>query len=99
MAMRDRRSTLLWALAWWFARRWVRRRAELAVAGVATGAAARRGKLGAVAAALAVVGALAAAFVVWRRLFARADEEVPAAPPPSSPPAAPATEAAGEGTA
>ena len=88
--MADRRTALLGAFAWWFARRWMKRRAALAVAGIATGAAAQRGRLRAVGGALAVVAALAAAFLVWRKLFARADE-APAtvsggpAPAPSTP--------------
>ncbi len=72
--MADRRTALLGAFAWWFARRWMKRRAALAVAGIATGAAAQRGRMRAVGGALAVVAALAAAFLVWRKLFARADE-------------------------
>ena len=66
--MRDRKTALLWAVAWYFARMWLRRRAALAVAGVAAGASARRGRLTAVVAAVALVGALAGAFVVRRRL-------------------------------
>jgi hypothetical protein len=69
--MTDRRTALLWTIGWWFARRYLRRRAALAVAGVASGAAARRSKLRAVAAGFAVVGLLAGAFLAWRRLFAR----------------------------
>ena len=66
--MGDRRTAMMWAVAWWFARRWLRRRATMAVAGIAGGATARRGRLRAVLAALALVGVLAGAFVVWRRL-------------------------------
>jgi disulfide bond formation protein DsbB len=66
--MRDRKTALLWAVAWFFGRRWLRRRAALAVAGVAAGASARRGRIRAVLGAVALVGALAGAFVVWRRL-------------------------------
>ena len=66
--MADRRSALLWALAWWFIRRTLRRRAALAVAGVAAGASQRRRGIGAVVGAVVLVGALAAAFVAWRRL-------------------------------
>jgi hypothetical protein len=85
--MADRRTALLGAFAWWFARRWMKRRAALAVAGIATGAA-QRGRLRAVGGALAVVAALAAAFLVWRKLFARADEApttVSGGPAPSTP--------------
>ena len=73
--MRDRKSALLWAVAWYFGRRWLKRRAAIAVAGVASGAAARRGKLRAVVGAIALVGALAAGFVVWRRLAGGGEPE------------------------
>ncbi|HEY7344301.1 MAG TPA: hypothetical protein VH620_01985 [Gaiella sp.] len=73
--MRDRKSALLWAVAWFFGRRWLKRRAAIAVAGVASGAAARRGKLRAVVGAVALVGALAAGFVVWRRLAGGGEPE------------------------
>lgn len=73
--MRDRKSALLWAVAWYFGRRWLKRRAATAVAGVVSGAAARRGKLRAVVGAIALVGALAAGFVVWRRLAGGGEPE------------------------
>ena len=73
--MRDRKTALLWAVAWCFARLWLRRRAALAVAGVAAGASARRGRLTAVLAAVALVGALAGAFVVWRRLAGASQDD------------------------
>ena len=73
--MRDRKSALLGAVAWWFARRWLKRRAALAVAGVAAGASSRRGRINAVHGALALVGALAGAFVVWRRLAGAPEDE------------------------
>jgi hypothetical protein len=73
--MRDRKSALMWAVAWWFGRRWLKRRAALAVAGVASGAAARRGKLRAVVGALVLVGAIATGFVVWRRLAGGGEPE------------------------
>ena len=73
--MRDRKTALLWAVAWFFGRRWLRRRAALAVAGVAAGASARRGRVKAVVGALALVGALAGAFVVWRRLAGAPQDE------------------------
>jgi hypothetical protein len=47
----------------------------MAVAGVATGAAARRGKIRALLGGLALVGALAAGFVVWRRLAGGGEPE------------------------
>jgi hypothetical protein len=65
----------MWAVAWWFGRRWLKRRAAIAVAGVASGAAARRGKLRAVVGALALVGALVTGFVVWRRLAGGGEPE------------------------
>ena len=73
--MRDRKTALLWAVAWFFGRRWLRRRAALAVAGVAAGASARRGRTRAVLASLALVGALAGAFLVWRRLAGGSQDE------------------------
>ena len=73
--MRDRKSALLGAVAWWFARRWLKRRAALAVAVVAAGASARRGRIKAVLGALALVGVLAGAFVVWRRLAGAPEDE------------------------
>jgi hypothetical protein len=91
--MRDRKSALLWAVAWYFGRRWLKRRAAVAVAGVATGAAARRGKLRAVLGAFALVGALAAGFVVWRRLAGGGEPEwvgPEAVPPPPAPASGPA---------
>ena len=86
--MRDRKSALLWAVAWWFGRRWLRRRAALAVAGVATGAAANRRKLRGVLGAFALVAVLAAAFVAWRRLAGGGEAEwveAGAPEPPSEP--------------
>jgi hypothetical protein len=65
--LNDRKTALMWAIGWWFTRRYVRRRASRAVSGVGARASARRGSLRAVAAALVLVGALAGAFVVWRR--------------------------------
>ena len=79
--MKNQRNAVLWALGWWLVRRQLKRRAAAAVAGVATGAAAQRGRLRAVLGALAVVGLLAAALVAWRKLAPR-----PAAPPPEPPP-------------
>ena len=71
----DRRSALMWALGWWFIRRWVRRRTALAVAGMAAGASQRRRGIGAVLGAFVLVAALAAAFVAWRRLSGGSDDE------------------------
>ena len=79
----DRRSALMWALGWWFVRRWVRRRTALAVAGMAAGASQRRRGIGAVVGAVVLVGALAAAFVAWRRLSGGSDDE--GWEPPSEP--------------
>ena len=76
----------MWALGWWLMRRWMRRRAALAVAGIATGAAARRRSIGAVLGAVLLVGALAAAFVAWRRLAGQADEDQQSHTPPASAP-------------
>jgi hypothetical protein len=73
--MANRKTALMWTIAWWFARRYVRRRAADAVTGVAAAAAARRGRLLSAFGALALVGLLVAAFVAWRKLFAQADAE------------------------
>ena len=92
--MRDRKTALLWAVAWYFGRRWLRRRAALALAGVAAGASARRSRIRNVLAALALVGALAGALVVWRRLAGGPQEELVSAdgpvPQAEAPVAAPA---------
>ncbi len=90
--MNDRTRALMWALAWWVARRYIRRRAATAVAGFAAGAGATasRGRVRAVFAAITLVGALAAAFVVWRRLVAQPQE---LAPPPSTGGVSPSTDA------
>jgi|RhiMethySRZTD1v2_1073278.scaffolds.fasta_scaffold11501_3 hypothetical protein len=90
--MSDRRNALYWAIGWWFARRWMRRRAKATVAGIAAGASARRNRIGAVLGAVALVGVIAGSFVVWRRLAARPQEPEPwlpsdGAPPTSVPPA------------
>jgi hypothetical protein len=82
--MTDRKSALMWAIGWWFVRRWVRRRTALAVAGVTAGASRRRGGLRAVVGALALVGVLAAAFVAWRR-FAGGSDDDGWEPPPDEP--------------
>jgi hypothetical protein len=79
----------MWALGWWLMRRWMRRRAALAVAGIATGASARRRSIGAVLGAVLLVGVLAAAFVAWRRLAGQGDQDQaplePSTPPMSAP--------------
>ncbi len=90
--MSDRRNALYWAIGWWFARRYMRRRAAAALAGVAAGASARRNRIGAVLGALALVGVIAGAFVVWRKLAAQPKEPEPwlssdGAPPIPVPPA------------
>ena len=72
--MSDRRNALYWAIGWWFARRYMRRRASAALAGVTAGASARRNRMGGVLAAVALVGAIAGAFVIWRKLAARPAE-------------------------
>ena len=72
--MSDRRNALYWAIGWWFARRYMRRRAAAAFAGVAAGASARRNRIGAVLGALALVGVIAGAFVLWRKLATRPGE-------------------------
>ncbi len=85
--MRDRKTALMWAVAWWFARRYMRRRAALAVANVSGGVAARRRPIAAVAGALGLVAVLATAFVVWRKLSGgSAEEALPPSPAPPAPP-------------
>ena len=73
--MDDRRRALMWAIAWWIARRYIRRRATLAVSGLAAGATARRGRIWGVLGAVVLVAALAGAFVAWRRLAAPSTDE------------------------
>ena len=86
MSLNDRRNALLWALGWWFMRRMVRRRAARAVAGVTAGVTARRGPLGAVLGGVLLVGLLAGAFVVWRRMTAAPETPVlPYEPPAPAP--------------
>ena len=83
--MSDRGRALMWAFAWWVARRYLRRRASMAVAGFAAGATAQRSRLRAVLAAVALVGVIAGAFVVWRRLAASSNDTVSLdAPSPST---------------
>jgi hypothetical protein len=89
--MRDRKTAFMWAVAWWFARRYVRRRAAHAVANVSGGVAARRRPLAAVAGALGLVAVLATAFVVWRKLSGGSAEEALPPPPPTPTPPAPPT--------
>jgi hypothetical protein len=92
--MRDRRNALLWAVAWWFGRRWLRRRTARAVAGI-RGGAEPRGRIRSVVGGLLLVGALAAAFVVWRRLAGGDaveswERDDPVSPPKEAPGAVPA---------
>jgi hypothetical protein len=83
--MNDRTRALMWALAWWVARRYIRRRASTAVAGFAAGATAPRNRIRGLVAAVALVGLLAGAFVLWRRLGGSSDEPMPLdAPTPST---------------
>ena len=89
--MRDRKTALMWAVAWWFARRYMRRRATLAMANVSGGVAARRRPIAAVAGALGLVAVLATAFVVWRKLSGGSGEETLSAPPPAPAPPEPPT--------
>ena len=92
--MRDRKTALMWAVAWWFARRYLRRRAALAVANVSGGVASRRRPIAAVAGALGLVAVLATAFVVWRKLSGgSAEEALPPAPPTAPAPPTPMHEA------
>jgi len=82
----------MWAIAWWLARRYLRRRASNTVAGLTAGAGARArsGRFRAVAGAVALVAVAAGAFVAWRRFMGQ-----PALPEPvaSSDGSAPATDA------
>jgi hypothetical protein len=95
----DRRNALMWALGWWLVRRWMKRRAALAVAGIATGAASRRRSIGAVLGAVLLVGALAAAFVAWRRLAGRAADDQPPLEPYTPPGSVPQPVGEAEATA
>ena len=79
----------MWAVAWWFARRYMRRRAALAVANVSGGVASRRRPIAAVAGALGLVAVLATAFVVWRKLSGGSAEEALPPPPAPTPPPTP----------
>jgi hypothetical protein len=83
--MNDRKTALMWAIGWWFTRRYLRRRAARAVADMTTRASERRGSLRAVAAALVLVGALAGAFIFWRRLAGGPGDEGWEGPPPDEP--------------
>ena len=61
----------MWAVVWYFGRRYLRRRAATTVAGLTAGAGAtaRSGRVRAVAGAVALVAVAAGAFLVWRRLM------------------------------
>jgi hypothetical protein len=87
----DRKTALMWAVGWWFTRRYLRRRAARAMSGVAAKAPARPGGLRAVAGALALVGVLAGAFIVWRRLAGGSADEGWDGPPDEPAPTAPNT--------
>ena len=72
----------MWAIAWWVARRYIRRRAGQAVAGIAAGATARRSRIWGILGAVLAVGALVTGLVVWRRLAAApGDGKAPEMPP------------------
>ena len=79
----------MWAIGWWFTRRYLRRRAARAVSGVTTRASARSGRIRTVLGALALVGALGAGLVVWRRFMTGGgggDGGGWSPPPPDEPP-------------
>ncbi len=93
----DRKNALMWAVGWWFTRRYLRRRAARTMSGVAAKAPARPGGLRAVAGALALAGVLAGAFIAWRRFAGGSgdegwdglpDEPAPTPPTPPTPPEA-----------
>ena len=65
----------MWAIAWWIARRYIRRRATMAVTGLAAAATPRRSRLWGFLGAAVLVGALAGAFVAWRRLAAPSTDD------------------------
>jgi hypothetical protein len=95
VSLDSRKNALMWAFGWWFMRRWMRRRAKRAVAGIASGAVARRRSFGAVLGGMLLVGLLVCAFVAWRRLTAAPPAPSapvvpyePPAPPPEPEPAA-----------
>jgi hypothetical protein len=93
----DRKTALMWAVGWWFTRRYLRRRAARAVSGVTAKAPSRLGGLRAVAGALALVAVLAGAFVAWRRFAGGSGEEgwdgLPDEPEPTPPTPTEAVEA------
>jgi hypothetical protein len=84
--LNDRKTALMWAAGWWFTRRYIRRRAARAISGVGARASAP-GRFRIVVAALALVGAVAGAFIVWRRFggASRPDDRGFDAPPPDEP--------------
>lgn len=69
--VREQRNAVVWAIVWWFARRWLRRRAAT-IAGRATSTG--RGRVVAVVTALGLVAVLAGGLVAWRKLVAREEE-------------------------
>ena len=88
----------MWALGWWLVRSYLRRRAAVAVAGVAATASTRRRGIGAVVGVFVLVAALAAGFVAWRRLAGGSDDEG-WEPPPDDEPLTPAPEPTPEAVA
>ena len=69
--VKEQRNAIVWAIVWWFVRRWLRRRAAT-VAGRA--GATGRGRVLAVLTALGLVAVLAGALVAWRKLVAREEK-------------------------
>jgi hypothetical protein len=80
----------MWAIAWWFARRYLRRRASTTVASLAAGAGttARSGRVRAVAGGVAFVALVAGAFLVWRRFTGQPALPEPDVSPDGSTPTA-----------
>lgn len=91
--MRRRRNAILGGVAWWFASRWVRKRAARTVAavpGVGDTGGKRRGPVRAIGGALTLVGVLAAGFLLWRKLLGKPKGvETPPSPSPLRPAPAP----------
>ena len=81
--MRKQRNALIGALAWWFARRWLQRRATLAVPG--TTGSSGRGRIGAVLGSVVLVGAVVAGFLFWRKRSGKSDLADGPSPAPARP--------------